>query len=138
MKLGASGVQMATRFIATKECDASEAYKIRMVEAATDDAIIVNSPVGMPGRALNSPLLQRLANGEQLLANHCNLCLKACPHGDKTPYCISRALIEAVNGNWQDGLFFCGSNVGRIDKITTVKELMDELVTEWRQFNQAG
>lgn len=132
-KLGAAGVQIATRFIATQECDASEAYKQRMVEAAAGDVRIVKSPVGMPGRALNSPLIRRLAQGEQLQPEHCNLCLKACPHGSLTPYCISRALIEAVKGNWEDGLFFCGDNVGRIDKITTVQSLMDEIVKEWKE-----
>lgn len=131
--LGASGVQIATRFIATKECDASEEYKRRMVEASSEDVTIVKSPVGMPGRALNSPLIQRLARGEQLQPERCNFCLKACPHGSLTPYCISRALIEAVKGNWEDGLFFCGDNVGRIDKITTVSNLMDEIVKEWKE-----
>lgn len=132
--LGASGVQMATRFIATEECDASEAYKQRMVEADPEDVTIVKSPVGMPGRALNSPLIQRLAKGEKLQAERCNLCLKACPHGSLTPYCISRALIEAVKGNWENGLFFCGANVGRIHKITTVKELINEIMSEWKKF----
>lgn len=133
-KAGAAGVQIATRFIVTKECDASLAYKQRMVEAKSEDITIVNSPVGMPGRALNSPLIKRLAKGEKLQPERCNLCLKACPHGDLTPYCISRALVEAVKGNWEDGLFFCGANVERIDKITTVKELMDEIIEEWKEF----
>lgn len=132
VKLGAAGVQIATRFIATQECDASEAYKQRMVEAVSENVTIVKSPVGMPGRALNSPLIQRLARGEQLEPDRCNLCLKACPHGKLTPYCISRALIEAVKGNWENGLFFCGENVSRINKISTVKSLMDEIVREWK------
>lgn len=131
--LGASGVQIATRFIATEECDASEMYKQRLVEASAEDVTIVNSPVGMPGRALNSPLIKRLAKGEKLQPERCNLCLKACPHGSLTPYCISRALIEAVKGNWEDGLFFCGANVGRINKITTVRELLSEIMKEWRE-----
>lgn len=133
-KLGASGVQIATRFIATQECDASEAYKQRMVEAGSEDITIIKSPVGMPGRALNSPLIQRLRKGGELQPERCNLCLKACPHGGLTPYCISRALIEAVKGNWEDGLFFCGANVNRIRKITTVRELINGIMDEWRAF----
>jgi NAD(P)H-dependent flavin oxidoreductase YrpB (nitropropane dioxygenase family) len=129
---GAAGVQIATRFIATEECDASEAYKKRMIAATSEDVKIVNSPVGMPGRALNSPLIERLSNGLNFPPERCNLCLKACPHGNLTPYCISRALIEAVRGNWEDGLFFCGSNVERIKKITTVRELIDEIMGEWK------
>lgn len=131
MQAGASGVQIATRFIATEECDASFAYKQRMVEAKEEDITIVKSPVGMPGRALNSPLIKLLNNGGKLRPKQCNLCLKACPHNEQTPYCISRALIEAVKGNWEEGLFFCGANVGRIQKITTVRELIDEIMAEW-------
>jgi NAD(P)H-dependent flavin oxidoreductase YrpB (nitropropane dioxygenase family) len=134
-KAGATGVQIATRFIATEECDASDAYKQRMVEATAADITIIKSPVGMPGRALNSPMIQRLAMGDKLKPQRCNLCLKACPHGDLTPYCISRALIEAVKGNWADGLFFCGANVDRIEKITTVKELMTEITEEWQEMS---
>lgn len=136
---GATGVQIATRFIATKECDASEAYKQRIIDAKPEDAVLVPSPVGLPGRALNSPLIKRLqhADGSPLPPDHCNLCLKACPHGDKTPYCISRALIEAVQGNWEDGLFFCGSNVGRINRMYTVSELMDEIYNEFLSYQKA-
>ncbi len=129
---GASGVQMATRFIATEECDASEEYKRMIIEAKAEDVTLVKSPVGMPGRALRSPLIKRLEKGEKFIPKICNLCLNACPHGEKTPYCISRALIEAVKGNKEDGLFFCGSNVGRITEMKTVKGLMEELMDEYR------
>lgn len=133
-KSGAAGVQMATRFIATKECDADTQYKKMMVEAKDEDITIIKSPVGMPGRALLTPLIKRLNAGENFLPDKCNLCLKACPHGKLTPYCISRALIEAVKGNRENGLFFCGANVGRIDKITTVRELIDELILEFNEW----
>lgn len=128
---GATGVQIATRFIATEECDASSAYKQMMIDAKEEDAVIVPSPVGLPGRALNTPLIKKLAEGLKFPAIRCNLCLKACPHGDKIPYCISHALIEAVKGNIEEGLFFCGANVGRINKLTTVAELMSEIMSEF-------
>lgn len=127
MNLGAAGVQMATRFIATKECDASDVFKNAIVNAKKEDIRIIQSPVGMPARAIMSPLLERIANGEKFLALRCNNCLTGCKKGNLTPYCISRALIEAVNGNWEDGLFFTGTNGYRIDKITTVNELIEEL-----------
>lgn len=130
MAKGAAGVQIATRFIATYECDASDAYKQMMIDAKPEDAVIVPSPVGLPGRALNTPLIKKLTNGEHFPPKRCNLCLKACPHGDKIPYCISHALIEAVKGNIEEGLFFCGANVGRINKIMSVKELMQEIMAE--------
>lgn len=131
-KLGASGVQMATRFIATYECDASDAFKQQIVDAKTEDIIIIESPVGMPARAINSPLLKRLKAGAKFPPLKCNACLSGCKKGDLTPYCISRALIEAVNGNVDDGLFFCGENADRVDRIMSVEELMNEIVTEWK------
>lgn len=131
IKKGASGVQIGTRFIATDECDASSAYKEMMVNAKEKDITIVKSPVGMPGRALRTNLIERLEKGETLPPKICNDCLRACPHGNKTPYCISRALISAVSGNVEDGLFFCGRNVGRIKKIVPVSVLINEIYNEF-------
>ncbi len=130
MDAGAAGVQIGTRFIATEECDADPGFKQAIVDAKEDDALIIQSPVGMPARAVNSPLLKRLAEGERYPAVRCNNCLEACPKGDKTPYCISRALVAAVKGNWEDGLFFTGGNVGRVNKIVPVKELIEDIIGE--------
>ncbi|MGN0318076.1 MAG: NAD(P)H-dependent flavin oxidoreductase [Lachnospira sp.] len=133
LKKGASAVQIATRFIATDECDAAYAFKQAIVNAKKEDIIIIKSPVGMPARAINSPLLKRLAKGEKFRALKCNNCLTACKKNDEIPYCISRALIEAVKGNWEDGLFFTGSNGARVDRIMSVKELMNEIMSEYRE-----
>lgn len=127
LECGADGVQIGTRFIATEECDASQAYKDMIISAKEEDAVIVVSPVGLPGRALHTKLIENLENGIKLNPEICNDCLKTCPHGKNAPYCISRALVAAVTGDVENGLFFCGSNVGRVDKMTTVKELIDEL-----------
>lgn len=132
MKQGAAGVQIATRFIATEECDASVIMKRAIINAKKEDIRIIKSPVGMPARALNSPLLERLAKGETFYAKACNACLTGCPKEKLPPYCISRALIEAVKGNWEDGLFFCGENAYRVNRMMSVQELMNELVEEWR------
>ena len=131
-KLGAAGAQLATRFIPTYECDASQTYKDVLLAAKPEDVRIIHSPVGMPGRALNTPLVQALAKGKRFAPRHCARCLKTCDPA-AVPYCITHALIEAVKGNVEEGLFFCGANVGRLDRMYTVRELMDELVTEWRQ-----
>ncbi len=131
LSLGAAGVQMATRFIATHECDASPAYKQAFIRARREDVRLVKSPVGMPGRALASPLLRRLDSGASYPPLRCNDCLRVCPHKE-TPYCISRALIEAVKGNWEDGLFFCGSHVWRMDRVQSVRELVKELFPQRR------
>ena len=131
-RLGAAGVQLATRFITTYECDASQGYKDVLLNAGPEDVRIIHSPVGMPGRALNTPLVQALTEGKRFPPKHCARCLKTCDPA-KVPYCITHALIEAVKGNVEEGLFFCGANVGRLSRMYTVRELMDELVTEWRQ-----
>lgn len=129
--MGAAGAQIGTRFIATEECDASQAYKEFMVAAKQEDICIVKSPVGMPGRALCSPLIQRLNRDVRILVKKCADCLHPC-NPATTPYCITNALIEAVRGNWEDGLFFCGSNAWRLDRILPVRELLDELKKGWR------
>ena len=134
MKLGAAGVQIGTRFIATEECDAHPNFKQMMVDAKAEDVRIVASPVGMPARALYTPLLKRLESGEKFRALKCNNCLTACKKGDNIPYCISRALIEAVQGNVEDGLFFCGENVHRIERIVTVEALMKEILEEAQRY----
>lgn len=131
VKNGASGVQIGTRFIATEECDASDTFKKVIVDAKESDIKIIKSPVGMPARAVFTPLLQSLEKGKTFFAKKCNNCLKACPKGDKIPYCISRALIEAVKGNREEGLFFCGENASRVSEIVTVKELINEILTDY-------
>ena len=131
VKAGADGVQIGTRFIATEECDADTAFKQIIVDSTEDDIRIIKSPVGMPARAVYTPLLQNLDKGKTFFAKKCNNCLKACPKGDKIPYCISRALIAAVEGNKEEGLFFCGENASRVNKIVTVKELVDELLCDY-------
>jgi nitronate monooxygenase len=131
LKLGASGVQMATRFVATEECDASDEFKQAYINCKKEDIQIVKSPVGMPGRAVRNPFVKKAhAQGEKV--THCYNCLTPC-NPATTPYCISKALINAVNGKIDEGLIFCGENASRITKITTVKELMDELVSELKK-----
>lgn len=131
MDEGAAGAQFATRFIATKECDASEGYKRVLLAAKPEDITIVQSPVGMPGRALKSPLIQRVESGTQPKITHCDRCLAACDCRT-APYCISKALIAAVEGDWENGLFFCGANAGEVNTLSTVKEQMDQIMNEWR------
>ena len=128
IKLGADGVQMATRFVATEECDASQEFKQAYVNAKKEDIKIIKSPVGMPGRAIRNEFIKKVEQGKDKITK-CYNCIKTCKPAE-TPYCITKALINAVKGNVNDGLIFCGSNVERIDKITTVKELMQELVQE--------
>lgn len=125
LSLGADGVQMASRFVATYECDASDAYKDAYIKATKEDVKITQSPVGMPGRALNNAFLERITSGKEPVQK-CYQCLGKC-NPTEISYCITQALINAVKGDVDNGLIFCGANVGRIDKIVSVHELMQEL-----------
>jgi NAD(P)H-dependent flavin oxidoreductase YrpB (nitropropane dioxygenase family) len=125
IKLGASGVQMATRFVATFECDADIKYKEEYIKCKKEDIEIIISPVGMPGRAIRNDFIKRVEQG-RIPPDKCFLCLKKC-NPKETPYCITRALVDAVNGNVDNALIFTGSNAYRIDKIVSVKNLIDEL-----------
>ncbi len=128
LEAGAGGVQMATRFVATHECDADIRFKEAYVNSQKDDIIIIKSPVGMPGRALNNGFMKKVTEyGDEIKS--CFRCLGGC-NPKTAPYCISKALINAVKGNLDDGLVFVGSSAYRVDQIVSVKELMDELVRE--------
>lgn len=121
---GASGVQMATRFIATEECDAAPEFKEAFINATKEDVTLVVSPVGLPGRAIHSPLTRKLELG-RVPVKKCIRCLGHCDPAT-TPYCITSALVSAVTGDVENGLIFSGSNGFKIDKITTVAEIFDE------------
>ena len=125
MKLGADGVQIASRFVATEECDASDAYKQAYIQAEKKNIQIIQSPVGMPGRALRNEFIKGLETARKPITK-CYNCLEKC-HPRTVPYCITKALIEAVQGNVQNRLIFCGENVDRIHEMTTVHDLMNEL-----------
>lgn len=124
-ELGADAVQVASRFVATKECDADAAYKQAYVEARSEDIVIVKSPVGMPGRALNNSFIKRVSERKEPIRK-CYQCLEKCNPAE-VPYCITKALTDAVKGDIENGLVFCGANVDKIKEITTVHTLMKEL-----------
>lgn len=128
LKLGASGVQMATRFVATKECDVSDAFKEAYVNATSSDVTIVKSPVGMPGRAILNSFVEKTLK-QNIKVEKCYNCLIPC-NPTNTPYCITQALINSAKGDLENGLIFCGENVDKIKEITTVNELMTKLQTE--------
>ena len=105
LSLGASGVQMATRFVATYECDASDDFKQAYINAKEEDIKIIKSPVGMPGRAIYNDFIKR-TESEKCKVDRCYGCIKTCDVAN-TPYCITKALINAVRGNMENALVFC-------------------------------
>lgn len=130
LEMGASGVQMGTRFVTTVECDASDEFKAAYLKAEYADVKIIQSPVGMPGRAINSPFLEDVEAGKR----HPKTCPVNCIHTcdiQSAPYCIMASLTSALRGNFNRGYAFAGSNVWRTNKIISVKELMHTLRVEY-------
>lgn len=132
MKLGASGVQMGTRFVTTDECDASTGFKQAYIGAGEKDIEIIKSPVGLPGRAIFSSFIQKVKDGKKQPKKCPFKCIKTCDI-DKSPYCIIVALINALKGNFENGFAFAGSNAFRATRISSVKEVFQSLLMEYKQ-----
>lgn len=124
---GLDGVQMATRFVATDECDADERFKMAYVNAKKEDIIYIQSPVGLVGRAIKNKFLDDVAMGIKRPIRCQYNCLKTCDP-KASPYCIADALLNARQGDLDNGFAFAGANVYRVDRIVSVKELINELV----------
>lgn len=129
VSLGASGVQMATRFITTYECDASDAFKQKFINAKQEDIELVKSPAGLPGRAIRTKFMDQ-TKLTRLAPTRCVNCMKPCAPAT-TPYCISDALIQSVSGNVEEGLVFAGTNAYRSTQMVHVYELLQELSKQW-------
>ena len=127
LELGADGVQVATRFVTTEECDAPLAYKEAYIQAKKEDIVIIKSPVGMPGRAIYNPFMAQVAAGNRPPIPKCYRCLEHCDIA-KIPYCITQALVNAAEGDEDHALLFCGSNAYRAEGISTVAAVMDALI----------
>ena len=128
LQLGASGVQMGTRFVATHECDADPIFKQCYVDARKEDLMVIKSPVGLPGRALKNKFLTDMAAGAKRPFRCPYHCITSCDP-ENSPYCIGLALASARRGKLKNGFAFAGANAFRVDKIVSVKELMGSLET---------
>ncbi|OFX47497.1 MAG: 2-nitropropane dioxygenase [Bacteroidetes bacterium GWA2_30_7] len=132
IKMGASGVQMGTRFVTTFECDASDEFKQLYINATEDDIRIIKSPVGMPGRSINNSFLEKVENHEKMPFNCAYHCIITCDY-KTTDYCIAKALVNAQMGDMENGFAFAGKNASRVNKIISVRELIESLVEEYNQ-----
>jgi nitronate monooxygenase len=130
LKLGASGVQMATRFVTTEECDASMAFKQTYIDAKREDIEIIKSPVGMPGRAIANSFLTKVKNGEKQPKKCPFKCIKTCEIS-KSPYCIISALYSAFKGNLEHGYAFAGTNAFKATEIISIKETIQTIREEF-------
>ena len=132
LELGASAVQMGTRFVATHECDADAAFKEAYVQCSAEDIGLIQSPVGMPGRAIRNSFIEDSEAGRRPSFKCAWQCLASCK-AEKARYCISIALNNARRGKLNQGFVFAGSNAYRVEKILSVAALMGELAEGFRQ-----
>jgi nitronate monooxygenase len=123
--LGADGIQVASAFVTTEECDADLAFKQAYINCKKEDIGIIKSPVGMPGRAIRNRFVQRVEQNS-IAPEKCYHCISTC-NPTETPYCITRALINGVQGDVENGLIFCGANAWKEERIRTVKDVIDEI-----------
>jgi len=126
-KFGADGIQIASRFVLSKECSVAQTFKDVYLKAEKDDIVLVSSPVGMQGRAINTPFVKKMISGEDISVKECKFkCLKKCSYR----YCISDRLMKAYDGNVEDGLVFSGANTYKMKEILSVREIFDRFVDE--------
>lgn len=132
MDMGASGVQMGTRFVATYECDADPSFKQMYLDAKREDIVIIQSPVGMPGRAIRNDYLNDVESGIKKPYRCPYHCISTCDVTN-TPYCIAQALINAQKGKLAHGFAFAGANAYRVTELVSVQELMEQLIAGYAE-----
>jgi NAD(P)H-dependent flavin oxidoreductase YrpB (nitropropane dioxygenase family) len=131
-ELGATAVQMGSIFVTTSECDASDEFKRVYINSSAQDMRIIESPVGMPGRAIDGEFIRSLSSGAERPKSCPFHCIKTCDY-NKSLYCIIKALYNAARGNMKKGYAFAGANAYLADRISSVKEVIERLKTEYRR-----
>lgn len=131
LQLGASGVQMGTRFVCTDECDASVQYKEAYLHCRQEDILVIQSPLKLPLRVIRNRFVDRILSGEKMQFSCPYRCLATC-EPDTSPYCIAQVLVNAYRGDMGAGFATCGANAYRVDRIVSVRDLIQELVAECR------
>lgn len=129
LTIGASGVQMGTRFVCTEECDAAYPFKEAYLNASKEDIVVIKSPIGLPLRVVRNEFVDRILAGERVDFKCQYRCLAPC-NPAQTQYCVADAMVNAYRGKMDKGFATCGANAYRVNEIVTVQELMDELVAE--------
>ncbi len=130
LQMGAAGVQMATRFVTTHECDADLEFKLSYLHAKEEDVVIIESPVGMPGRAIKNDFIAQIKEGKRKPFKCPYHCIISCDY-ENSPYCIALSLLNAQQGKMKHGFAFAGKNVSQTHEIISVEELVDKLIAEY-------
>lgn len=126
LRMGAAGVQMGTRFAASVECDAHPAFKQKYVDCEDGQTLLVKTTVGLHGRAIRNPFIDRLLAEGKIKVERCDSCLKQCDH----KFCTMDSLVRTVNGDVDNGIVFAGARVHEIKEILPVQSIIDNLVKE--------
>jgi len=131
---GAKAVKLGTRFVTTHECDANIEFKNSYINSTADDMKLVNSPVGLPGRVVNGPFVEKVFRNETSPFSCPWKCLKSCDY-TKAPYCISNILLQASKGRLDRGFAFAGTNAHRATKIESVQEVIDDVINGYKKLS---
>lgn len=135
IQMGASGVQMGTRFVASVECDAPDAFKQKYIETVSaDDLVLVKTTVGLQGRAIRNRFTEAISGDNKLKIEKCYDCLKACSYR----FCTLDSLVTSVNGDVENGLVFAGARVHEIDQILPVQTIIDRLMIEYEAVQEVA
>lgn len=132
LEAGASAVKMGSRFVTTTECNVSDAFKQNYLKATSEDIVLIDSPVGLPGRVITSSFVKKIQAGETMPVNCPWKCLKTCDY-KKAPFCIASALFNAAQGNLDEGFSFAGSKAYLADRIMSVKETISQIMQEYAE-----
>lgn len=130
LALGASGVQMATRFVCTDECDADIKFKQAYLNATAEDITLIKSPVGLPGKVIDSEFVRKIKNGQTIPFRCRYKCLRTCKPSE-APYCIAEVLAKASDGKMDEAFAFAGSNAALCTEIIPVKALVEKIMQEY-------
>ncbi|MEQ6376578.1 nitronate monooxygenase [Bacillaceae bacterium S4-13-58] len=133
-RLGASGVQMGTRFVASEECDAPNSFKQKYVDAKKEDTVLVKTTVGLQGRAIKNKFIEKISDGSKLKITKCYDCLKNCSY----QFCTLDSLFKSMEGDVEDGLVFSGARVHEIKQIIPVKQIIEGIISEWQSVSGDG
>jgi nitronate monooxygenase len=136
MKAGAKGVKMGTRFVTTHECDAALAFKETYINCKKEDIVFIDSPVGLPGRVIRNNFVDEVKMGKTKPFKCIWRCLIPCNVKD-APYCISKALMNAAQGNMEEGFAFAGAKAYMATRIQSVKEVFEEVLAEYNNAEAA-
>lgn len=133
IRMGASGVQMGTRFVASVECDAPDVFKQKYVDTTEEtEVVLVKTTVGLQGRAIRNSFTDAISGDNKLKIDKCHDCLKHCSYR----FCTLDSLLASVAGDVENGLVFSGARVHEIKEILPVQTIIDNLVTEYMDAQQ--